>query len=91
MVSEVPRMIVLWNFITKSKLKASLAGGIFCLTFFSRKAAAHLDEPPLTVATARGLQFDVSDIFPFLFLHMGATVVFKQELGRLHTREQNTY
>jgi len=33
-----------------------------------------------TVATATGLYFDVSDIFPFLFLHMGTIVVFKQEL-----------
>ena len=30
-----------------------------------------------TVATATGL----SDIFPFLFLHMGTIVAFKQELG----------
>ena len=34
-----------------------------------------------TVATATGLSFEVSDIFPFLFLHMGTIVVFKQELG----------
>jgi len=34
-----------------------------------------------TVATATGLYFDVSDIFSFLFLHMGTIVVFKQELS----------
>jgi len=33
-----------------------------------------------TVATATGLSFEVSNIFPFLFLHMGTIVVFKQEL-----------
>jgi len=34
-----------------------------------------------TVATATGLYFEVSDIFPFLFLRMGTIVVFKQESG----------
>jgi len=34
-----------------------------------------------SVATATGLQFEVLDIFLFLFLHMGTIVVFKQELG----------
>ena len=34
----------------------------------------------ITVATATGLQFEVSDIFPFLFMHMETIVVSKQEL-----------
>jgi len=41
------------------------------------------------VATAIGLYFDVSDIFLFLFLHMGTIVVFKRNWVQNH--EQCTY
>jgi len=44
-----------------------------------------------TVVTATVLLFEVSDIFPFLFLHMGTIVVLKQELGNGYTPVNNTH
>ena len=56
MVSEAPEMIVLWNFVTKSKLKASLAVWRNILPYIFQ-GGLQPDSPSKQAAPAGGVYF----------------------------------
>ena len=67
---KVPKMIVLWNLVTKSKLRRVWPfGGIFCLTFFREgcSPAARPDAPPCCKRSfsLSSQEFTTSNLWPY--------------------------